>query len=100
MASPAPIAGRVREADVARVLGLIASAPSRRESPGAGDVLGRFDFWFDGGACRYDTGVTYFELKDGTRCFSSVSRRLSLTIRFPDGDEVSILQREPDERAK
>lgn len=99
MVLPEPFAKRVSEADVVRVLRLVAETPNRRKKPTVGDIAGQFDYWFDGGACRYVTGVTYFELNDGTRCSSAVSPQLSFTIRFPDGREVSIHQRAPDDRS-
>ena len=83
---------RVAEAQVARVLQLVATTPNRRKQPLAGDAQGRFDFWFDGGAGQMNTGWTDYELADGTRVVVQTSLVLSVTIQFPNGSRVSVFQ--------
>jgi hypothetical protein len=88
-----PFDKRISESEIARILALISQVPNRREKPKAGDVPGNFDFWFDGGACSYITGETVFSFTDGIQATVFVTPSLSVTIRFPDGREVSIFQR-------
>lgn len=57
---------RVSEEAVARILGLMAAAPNRHEVRLDGDLVGHFDYWFDGGACVEVTGWNRFEFQDGT----------------------------------
>jgi hypothetical protein len=47
---------RVGERAVADILRCIAETPNRRERPDPGDLEGSFDFWFDGGAGKFETG--------------------------------------------
>jgi hypothetical protein len=86
-------AGRIGEGRVADILRLIADTPGRRETAAAGDVAGEFDYWFDGGACRLETGVTRYVFTDGSRASVVVLPYLGVGITFPDGEEVSVVQR-------
>jgi hypothetical protein len=84
---------RVSEEAVARVLGLVAALPNRREVPLVDDPKGDFDFWFDGGTCRMITGYNEFRFLDGTIAqVGSCNPLLSVNIRFPDGRRVLVQQ--------
>ena len=83
---------RVSEAQVAHVLQLIATLPNRREQPSPGDLPGRFDFWFDGGAGQVITGWNEYDLADGTRVAVASIPALSVTIQFANGSRVRIQQ--------
>jgi len=84
---------RVTEEAVATVLQCIAVAANRRERPIPGDVAGQFDFWFDGGAGRIQTGFIEYELQDGTRAVVGAPiPALSVTLDFPNGCRVRIQQ--------
>jgi len=87
---------RVSEGAVARVLDVLSTTPNRRDTPRTGDKQGNFDFWFDGGACRVQTGRLEFEFLDGTAVHVGAPIPvLSLTIRFPDGRQVRVQQEAP-----
>ena len=79
-------------AEIARVLGMLASPPNRRETPKDGDAEGEYDFWFDGGACRMITGWTEYHFTDGTRAGMPVIPHLRVEILFSDGRKVSLEQ--------
>lgn len=84
---------RANEAEVARILGTIAAPPNLRSHPIPGDLSGRFDKWFDGGAVRIDTGVCTYQFADGTKVWVGAPLPwLSVTISFPDGRQVRIEQ--------
>ena len=84
---------RIDEGAVAKVLYLIATEPNRREKPTVGDLEGAFDFWFDGGAARIQTGYLDYSFADGTRAkLAAPIPALSLTIEFPDGRRVRVQQ--------
>lgn len=87
-----PFRRRVGENVVAAILALIHTVPNRRERPLAGDLPGRYDFWFDGGACRVMTGWNEYTLADGVVAQVGINPTLSVTIRFPDGRRVHIQQ--------
>ena len=89
---------RVSEAQVAHVLQLIATMPNKREQPIAGDLPGKFDFWFDGGAGQTITGWNEFDLADGTRVTVGTIPFLSVIIQFSDGSRVRVQQESPDVR--
>jgi hypothetical protein len=76
--------------EVVRILNLMASTPNRREAPIDGDIEGNFSYWFDGGAVRYETGPTLFQLMDGTKIWQDVSLQLSLRIIFQEGINIRI----------
>jgi hypothetical protein len=83
---------RVSEDRVAQVLQLIATLPNKREQPMPGDVAGKFDFWFDGGAGQLITGWTEYTLVDGARVKVGTTLALSITIQFSNGSRVRIEQ--------
>lgn len=89
---------RVDETQVARVLQLVATTPNRRDRPIAGDLAGKFDFWFDGGAGQIITGWNEYDLTDGTCVVVGTSPILSVTIQFPNGSRVAIHQDSPTAR--
>lgn len=79
--------------DIARVLSLIAETPNKRQKPRRTDIPGRFDYWFDGGACADSAGASEFVLADGTRLTVWVRLHLHICIQFPGGTRVEIVQR-------
>ena len=83
---------RVNEQSVAEVLRCIATRPNKRDRPIPGDLPGKFDFWFDGGAARIITGWTEYEFTNGTRAIVGVLEGLSVTVSFPDGARVRVTQ--------
>jgi hypothetical protein len=84
---------RVGEGAVARVLGCIAETPNGRSKPVQGDLAGTFDFWFDGGAGRVQTGNVEYEFSDGTRATVGAPLPvLSIVIEFANGCRVRIQQ--------
>jgi hypothetical protein len=87
---------RVSEEQVAQVLQLIAKLPNKRERPITGDLPGKFDFWFDGGAGRIITAWNEYALANGTRITVGATPVLSVTIEFPNGARVAIQQKSRD----
>jgi hypothetical protein len=84
---------RVREEAVANVLRCIATVPNRRDAPVPGDLQGGFDFWFDGGAAKIETGCIEYRLTNGTKAIVGAPiPALSVTIEFPDGCRVRVQQ--------
>lgn len=83
---------RVAESAVAGILSTIAAPPNRREQALAGDLDGAFDFWFDGGACRIETGVTHWVFESGTTAAVSVTPGLRVNIKFANGRCVRVVQ--------
>jgi hypothetical protein len=83
---------RVSEAEVARILSLIADPPNMRDDPNNPNYLRLFD----GGLMKVDTGYASYEFSDGIRASVSVLPWLSVSITFPDGKYVSISQNEPE----
>lgn len=88
--------------EVAALLARVCSPPNRRDRPQEGDLAGRFDFWFDGGACAQDTGgwSTYRfangdEVIDHGFCLGPPT--LHVDIHFADGRQVDIQQRSKPE---
>ena len=82
---------------VAEMLFTIASPPNRRDDDEEGDLDGEWDFWFDGGAGRMETGITRYRFADGAEVLSGgeVPWRLDVSMRFPDGREACVRQTEP-----
>ena len=80
----------VSEAEVARVLTLIAARPNLRDDPDNPNYVQLFD----GGLLKLDTGCTNYEFSDGTRAIVVVLPTLSIGITFPDGKRVSIIQKD------
>ena len=87
-----PFGLRLNEAEIARLLRLIAKLPNKREEPVTGDTAGKFDFWFDGGACSHHTGVQEFVFHCGARAWVGTLPWLSVDIEFSDGRRVKIEQ--------
>jgi hypothetical protein len=84
---------RVAESRVADVLALIAVQPHRRSAAGTGDLPGQFDYWFDGGAARMETGYVTYGFVDGTwAVVGNPSPALSISIEFPNGCRVRVQQ--------
>jgi hypothetical protein len=82
---------RVSEAEVARILSIIANPPNLRDDPDNPYVQ-----IFDGGLLRVVTGYTSYEFSNGIQATVSVLPWLSVSITFPDGRYVSISQNEPE----
>ena len=74
----------VTMSEVAAVLSTLARIGAQRDKPRPGDLIGAFDAWFDGGAIRYQTGVTEYHLADGTSVGVLVVTRLELSVVFPE----------------
>ena len=92
---PNPFDNRVSEAQVAAVLACIADPPGRRTRPHKDDAPGDFDFWFDGGACKYHTGSAHYDFADGTRAVVACPAHwLWVRIAFAGGGSVVIHQQE------
>lgn len=89
-----PMKRRVELHEVAQVIHLVTNRPNSRHRPRGGDLEGRFDLWFDGGAVKHQTGHSNYVLNDGTRVMEHVLRYFALTIRFPDGETVKVTQEE------
>jgi len=70
--------------------------PNKRTEPIPGDLHGKFDFWFDGGAGQNITGWDEYDLADGTRVLVGAVPFLSVTIQFSNGTRVKIQQESPD----
>ena len=84
---------RVNELAVAEILQLIATAPHRREKPVPGDVEGVFDFWFDGGAERIQTGWVEYQFTNGASAtVGAPIPALSVVIEFANGCRVGVQQ--------
>ncbi len=83
---------RVDEKVVAGILELIHAVPNKRDRPLPGDPEGRFDFWFDGGACTAMTGYNEYVFRDGVVAQVGSIPALSVTIHFPDGRRVQVQQ--------
>ena len=84
---------RVGEHELAHVLDLLAKQPNPRERALPGDLPGQFDYWFDGGACRVQTGWKEFEFLDGTVAeLGSPIPALYLKVTFPNGRRVLVQQ--------
>ena len=84
---------RVSEDAVADVLRCIAEPRNRRTTPAPGDLVGQYDFWFDGGAARIQTGYVEYTLASGVRAtVGAPIPALSVSIFFPDGCRVGVQQ--------
>jgi len=84
---------RVDERAVAEILHSIGTAPNRREKPLLGDVLGDFDFWFDGGAGKVETGYVEYQFTNGARAtVGAPVPALSVEINFANGCRVRVQQ--------
>lgn len=84
---------RVPESMVARVLEAIADEPHRRSAAEAGDLPGQFDYWFDGGGAKIETGYVEYRFVDGTKAVvGNPIPALSIAIEFPNGCRVRVQQ--------
>lgn len=91
-----PLKPPARLDEVARILGLAALMPGRRDRPRPGDLEGPYDVWFDGGACRYLTSLNQFDFADGASAWlSTVSVALKGAVTLASGETVSFLQEAP-----
>ena len=56
-------------------------------------LSGEFDFWFDGGTARIQTGYVEYQFADGARAtVAAPVLALSVTIDFPNGCRVRVQQ--------
>ena len=86
-------ARRIDERTVAQILFSIATVPNRREKSLAGDLAGAFDFWFDGGAGKVQTGYIEYYFADGTLATVGCPvPALSVDIEFANGSRIRIQQ--------
>jgi hypothetical protein len=76
--------------EVVKVLTLISDPPNPRPRPQAGDLQGRFDVWFDGGAVKHDTGISAYRFVDGAMAVTGTSLRFSVVIRLPNRTFVRV----------
>jgi len=84
---------RVSEATVADVLQRVGAASPERDARLPTDLEGDFDFWFDGGAGRSQTGSVELQFADGTRAVVGVPlRSLHVVIDLPDHHRVLVQQ--------
>lgn len=84
---------RVAESRVAHVLASIAAEPNRRSTAIAGDLVGEFDYWFDGGAAKVETGYITYRFSDHTTAVVGFPvPALSVEIEFSDGCRVRVQQ--------
>ena len=91
-----PFSKRVPEARVAAVLSVIADPPGMHRQHAPGDAEGDFDFWFDGGACKYHTGSAHYHFTDGTTAIlATPAAWLWVRITFADGRQVNINEEHP-----
>ncbi len=86
---------RVSESTVARILEVVGTTVNRRDQPLPTDPCGDYDFWFDGGAAKVETGCILYDLDDGTEVrVGAPIPVLSITISLADGRLVRIQQHE------
>jgi hypothetical protein len=78
---------------VSEILRCIATLPNKRIRPVAGDLQGAFDFWFDGGAAKIQTGYVEYGFTSGAHAtVGDPIPALSVTIDFPNGSRVRVQQ--------
>lgn len=91
-----PLARRVPESRVAAILSAIADPPGRRTAQRSDDPPGDFDFWFDGGGCKYHTGSAHYCFTDGTIAIVACPAAwLWVRIQFTNQTTVKVLQTPP-----
>jgi hypothetical protein len=79
--------------EVTRILTLIRTQPSARRAPLPGDLEGRFDVWFDGGAVKHDTGESRYRFADGASATVTSSLRENFLVVLRDGARIGLPQR-------
>ncbi len=88
-----PLKPPARLDEVARIMQLMYEMPGRRDRPKEGDLEGKYDVWFDGGACDHLTSINSFTFADGsTAWLSSVSLGLKGGVRLASGEVVNFEQ--------
>lgn len=70
---------------IAKILQLMAETPNLRPHPSDSSVM-----VFDGGIIKTLTGVTEYEFSGGTRAIYGLGLNIGLTIRLPQGEEITI----------
>ena len=80
-------------AQVGRILTLMSAPPRPRSAPVKGDLHGKFDVWFDGGAVKIDTGVSTYSFQDGATAATGSWLDLSMHITLPNGHVVTLTER-------
>ena len=81
---------------VGRILTLMSELPDQREEPHEGDLQGNFDWWFDGGAVKHDTGLSTYHFADGAKAITGTSLALGVSIELPDGRIIVVSERKND----
>ena len=72
--------------EIARILYLVADPPNLRR----GTSPDEFDLMFDGGGIIASEGLTVYKFADGTEAFCGSGTNVSLTIKFPTGEKVTV----------
>ena len=75
---------------VGRILTLMSELPDQREEPHEGDLQGNFDWWFDGGAVKHDTGLSTYHFSDGAKACTGTSLVFSVSIELSDGRRIVV----------
>jgi len=75
---------------VLRQLSSIDSPPSLRSVPKPGDLNGKFDQWFDGGALKVVTGWSEYHFSDGTLAIVPTTATLLIEMRLPSGAYIIV----------
>jgi hypothetical protein len=70
-------------AKLGKLLTLMSAHKNYRDKPLAHDLDGDFDQWFDGGAVKYDTGISKWTLADGTTAEMIVCPGADISITLP-----------------
>jgi hypothetical protein len=79
--------------DLANMLHAIKAPTGLRDKPSAGDLPGAFDFWFDGGAGKHQTGLSEYAFATGARARSILCGPplcFSVDVEFPNGWTVRV----------
>ena len=71
-------------------LSTVDSPPNLRSTPRPGDLHGKFDRWFDGGALKNVTGWNEYHFSDGTLAVVPTAPTLQVELRFPSGAYVLV----------
>ena len=69
---------------------LIDLRPHQRKEPQTGDLVGDFDFWFDGGAVKITKDVDLYFFQDGTKAIHRNDESQILQITWKDGVVIEI----------
>lgn len=88
-----PFARRIDETRVAEFLRIIGTPANVRRSPLSGDLIGDFDLWCDGAACKHHTGSAHWDFADGTRAIvATPCTWLWVRFTFSNGQSLEVRQ--------